>query len=346
MKSRNSLWTAWFAAGGIGLLILDSKTALLGATDGLELCIRTVIPSLFPFFVLSILLTGTLTGRSLPFLRPVSRLCGVPEGGEALLAVGLLGGYPVGAQCVYKAHHMGQLSRQEAHRLLGFCSNAGPSFIFGMSAFLFSSPGRVWALWGIHILSALLVGVLLPGKSHGRLMLGSEEPITLPQALQQSIKVMGGVCGWIIAFRVVIAVCDRWFLWLLPEVMRTVLIGVLELANGCFVLRNIESECIRFLLCAAMLAFGGVCVGMQTVSVTGELGTGMYFPGKVMQCILSLMLALLAQLFLFPAAERILEPSAVIAILLLFSIIIAIIIGLRKKTVDFHNPIMYNEGKS
>ena len=43
-------------------LILDSKTALLGAQSGLDLCVRTVIPSLFPFFVISILLTAPFGG--------------------------------------------------------------------------------------------------------------------------------------------------------------------------------------------------------------------------------------------------------------------------------------------
>ena len=49
------------AMAGVGLLILilDSSLALEGARTGMDLCIRTVIPSLFPFFVLSV--SGTLT---------------------------------------------------------------------------------------------------------------------------------------------------------------------------------------------------------------------------------------------------------------------------------------------
>ena len=48
-----------FAAGAAMLmLILDGRTALTGAAEGIDLCIRTVIPALFPFFVLSPLLMG------------------------------------------------------------------------------------------------------------------------------------------------------------------------------------------------------------------------------------------------------------------------------------------------
>ena len=41
------------AAAGILVLILDSRTALAGAAQGLSLCLKTVIPSLFPFIFLS-----------------------------------------------------------------------------------------------------------------------------------------------------------------------------------------------------------------------------------------------------------------------------------------------------
>ena len=39
------------AAVGLLVLIFDSSLAIQGAREGVELCLRTVIPSLFPFFV-------------------------------------------------------------------------------------------------------------------------------------------------------------------------------------------------------------------------------------------------------------------------------------------------------
>jgi len=70
------------AALGIALLILDSKTALIGAQEGVTMCIQTVIPSLFPFFLFSILLTTSLMGRQIKLLTPICRLCRIPEGAE------------------------------------------------------------------------------------------------------------------------------------------------------------------------------------------------------------------------------------------------------------------------
>lgn len=304
--------TAFFAGLGMLMLILDSKTALSGGIAGVDVCVRTVIPSLFPFFVLTILLTGTLSGLQMKLLRPIGRLCKMPDGSEPLLLLGLLGGYPAGAQAIAQTYAAGQLSRKDAQRLLGFCNNAGPSFLFGIAALSFPSPWMPWALWGIHMLSAILTGFLLPGKPCSNVHKSSTGCISLSQAMERAIRVMAKVCSWIILFRIVLAFCDRWFLWYFPVAVRAILVGILELANGCLQLGNISSVSLRFCVCSAILSLGGISVTMQTLSVTGSLGMGQYLPGKLIQCVLSILFSLL---IFFP---RYIPIAALLIPLLLF----------------------------
>lgn len=295
MNRRADTITGIAAAFGIALLILDSKTALAGAQSGVELCIRTVIPSLFPFFLFSILLTTSLMGRSISFLRPVCRLCRIPEGAESILIAGFLGGYPVGAQCVSQAYGAGQLTHTDARRLVCFCNNCGPAFMFGMAAALFSEWWAPWSLWGIHMISALCVGALIPGDA-GNCTVQSSVAVSPVQALTQSVRIMAGVCGWVVIFRVLIVFLDRWFLWYLPAEVQVAISGLLELSNGCMALYNIGDTGLRFILCAGFLSFGGLCVTMQTYSVVSTgVDRSLYFPGKVLHCCISLILASLAQ---------------------------------------------------
>lgn len=290
MEKRKA-YVGCFAALGMIVLILDSKTALDGARTGIDLCIRTVIPSLFPFFVLSTLLTGSLLGCSLPWLRPVGRLCRIPKGAESILISAFLGGYPVGAQAVAAAYHAGHLKKTDAERMLGFCSNAGPAFLFGMVGSMFQKRWTAWLLWGIHIVSAVLTAVMIPGTAASRVDLEAKDTPELTSALTTAIGVMARVCGWVVLFRVVIAFLERWILWLLPMEARVAVIGILELSNGCCDLWKIPSADIRFLLSSAMLAFGGLCVIMQTISVSGGLSMKYYYAGKLLQTAFSLLLS-------------------------------------------------------
>ena len=264
------------------ILILDGRTALIGAQTGIELCLRTVIPSLFPFFLLSILLTSSLSGISLPFLRPLGKLCGIPQGGESILISGFLGGYPAGAQSISAAYRAGQLSKDDAQRMLAFCNNAGPAFLFGMAASVFSNPVIPWLLWGLHLFSAILVSLLIPKNQESSVQISSQNRHSISSALRSSIHVMASVCGWVVFFRIVIAFLNRWVLWILPVDIQVVVIGFLELSNGCCELPSVSDPSLRFAVCSSLLACGGLCVAMQTQSVLSGLSMKSYFFGKML----------------------------------------------------------------
>ncbi|MBR4290308.1 MAG: hypothetical protein IKT52_06690 [Oscillospiraceae bacterium] len=295
--------TAIGAALGMLILILDGKTALTGAAEGISLCFNTLIPSLFPFFLLSILLTGALAGQTLPLLQPVTASCKMPKGAESLLVVSLLGGYPVGAQNIALMHRHGQLTNSDAARMLAFCNNAGPAFIFGILGTMFSSPKAPWLLWLIHMASALIVGLLLPGeKNEGRINSLSNK-IHITDALAQSVKVMSLVCGWVIIMRMVLSFLEIWFLWLLPLPLQVIVSGILELSNGCIRLTELDCEGLRFLAASGFLSLGGICVTLQTASVADGITMKLYFPGKILQSGISILLAYLFQ-FTLPAGVR------------------------------------------
>lgn len=277
------------ALAGMLVLILDSATAVSGAKAGLELCLQTVIPSLFPFFLLSQMLLGAFSGTAMPLLRPLARGCGILEGMESILIPAFLGGYPVGAQCISRSYQAGYVSRKEARHMLAFCNNAGPSFLFGIVSAMFSRRSAPWLLWGIHIGSALLWGYLTASKGPDKSASFVAQTVSLPQALNGAIRVMGTVCGWVILFRILITFCQKWFLRAIPQEIQVLMMGLLELSNGCCALRNITDEKLRFLICSGILSFGGCCVLLQTMSVVGELGIKSYLTGKLMQTIFSIL---------------------------------------------------------
>lgn len=343
MKNRKILIRGIVAACAMLVIILDTRTAVSSAADGIQLCLRTVIPSLFPFFVLSGVINSCLLGRKFVFLRPIGRLCKIPEGAESLLVLGLMAGYPVGAQLIAQSCETGNLSKADARRMLGFCSNAGPAFIFGILSHLFSDPKAVWFLWGIHILSALVTGCILPGKSTKNSHIVPGTPLSFISSLHNATRVMASVCGLIIVFRVILGYCNRWFLWLAPVEMQVAISGVVELANGCVLLQYLPQEGMRFLIAGTLLGFGGLCVLMQTLAVTKKIGTGWYFPGKVIQAVISFLLCSLVQPIIFDRTEAVILPSSVLlCIFAVTGIYIYCVCG--KKVVAFRKRMLYNTG--
>lgn len=275
---------------GIFFLILDGKTALSGAAEGITLCIQTLIPSLFPFIVFSILLTGAFAGSHMPFLSTAAKIMHMPKGTESILVGAFLGGYPVGAQSVAAAYHSGQISGRCAQRMLSFCSNAGPSFLFGIIAAMFSQRHTVWILWGIHIISAWMVSTVFPAEEHVS-SLSRVSSQSFSQGMYSAVKTMGMICGWVVVFRVILAFLSKWILWIFPIEIQILVAGLLELSNGCCGLLSVRNENLRFLICSALLSFGGLCVAMQTAAVVKGLSVRYYIAGKILQCFFSLILS-------------------------------------------------------
>lgn len=294
---------------GLLALILDAGTATRAAGEGLAMCLQTVIPSLFPFLVLSRLFTGSAAaGWCAKLLGPVMRpLFGISREGAPALVLGAISGYPVGAQTAAGLYAGGSLDRQSSERLLGFCSNAGPAFIFGILGGLFGSVKIAAVLYGIHLLSALLTGVILRPRRGcrcpERVICGS--PADSPDftaAVSGAVGTMGLICGYILLFQVISAfLLPPLGLWV-PDMVQVALSGFLELTGGCCRLEQLESPGLQYCMASGFLAFGGLCVFLQTLAVIRPAGLSgrFYLFGKVLQSAIAVLLTWGAMV-LFPA---------------------------------------------
>lgn len=302
MKLRKILFFVLIAACAVGLLLFPAQSAQ-AVRDGMSLCFQTIIPSLFPFFVLSSLFISCGAADAFSHaLRGVMRpLFGLSGAGASALALGFIGGYPVGARTVAELFNAGAISREEAERLLGFCNNAGPGFILGMCAgAVFHSPRTGLYLYLCHVASAVLTGMLLRRSLPHRRQTHHSESISsaaaslsslFPAAVQGALSGILNVCAFVVLFMVLL----RLFLLLLPPALSgnplyPLLLGFVELSNGVAVL-----SCSRlgFVLCAVLLAWGGLSVHAQTLSVldASTLSMRWYWRGKIMQAVLSVPLA-------------------------------------------------------
>lgn len=145
------------------LLIAFPDTAVESAKDGLNLWLKTVFPSLFPFLVASDVLNKTGLIKCLGLiLEPVMRpLFNIPGCASFTLAMGLSCGAPVGAKLTSSMRKEKLLSKAESERLLAFTNNLSPLFITGAVAVgMFKMPELGMLLLSCHILASLTVGVL------------------------------------------------------------------------------------------------------------------------------------------------------------------------------------------
>ena len=279
-------------------LILDSRCAADSAREALILCGRTLIPSLFPLFVLGGMLVPALAQIRIPGL---SRILGFPEG---YFLLGLLGGYPLGAACIARAAQRGELRSQDAERITGLCSLCGPGFLFGVVGTLLS-PGAAAAVFALQLEAGLLTAALWPGAS-GIQRSAQTEAVSLSDALNKAVRSILTVCGWVTLAAVAAGFLRRWVFPFLPEGIAVVLTGLMELTNGILAAGDLGKDA-RFLLCALFASFGGISVLLQIRGVSPGIRMGQCIAQKTAHAVITTALAFLylrtgiPALFLSPA---------------------------------------------
>ena len=112
-------------------MLLFPETVFRGACDGLLLWYQILIPTLFPYLIVTGLLLKTdgaaIVSRLL--FRPFHLLFGTSFYGSFAVLSGFLCGYPMGAKIIADLLLQGKISLEEASYLLSFCNNASPSFV-------------------------------------------------------------------------------------------------------------------------------------------------------------------------------------------------------------------------
>ena len=301
MKGR---WLWALAAAGLAVMLLaQAQTAADAVREGIELCLRAVIPSLFPFFAVSSLLVslGAAEAAGRLLARPFGRLFRCGGAGCAALLLGLVGGYPVGARTAAALVRQGTLTREEGGRLLTVCNNAGPAFAVGVAGVTVFASARVGAyLYLIHIAAALVTGLLLCRRGSPSPSAAVPAPAVtglaqrLLSAVSDAAAAMGRVCAFVVFALVLLRLAETATgTWSAPAA------GFVELTNGIL---RLTPDRRGFVTAAALLGWGGLSVYGQTAAVTAGSGIplGRYLPAKAVQAALSAGLAWLAAPHLLP----------------------------------------------
>ena len=305
-KVRDALAGLALLLATVGLVAMPGQ-AIAGAKDGLTLCFNVIVPSLFPFFVLSSLVVdlglAAYLGRAMEgIMRPLFRVSGSCS---AAVALGFIGGYPVGARTALQLYQQGLCTRAEAERLLAFCNNSGPAFILGVvGAGIFGDSRVGLLLYLTHALASVLVGLLFRfygGRDAGKASAARPKPIqtvTVPAAftgaVTRSFQSTLNICAFVVFFAVVLQLLSACGVFTAlarvlalagfePEWAKRLIAGLLELSSGVSSLRGGAQLTGRISMAAFMLGWAGLSVHCQVLAflVDSGLSAKTYLVGKL-----------------------------------------------------------------
>ncbi len=264
------------------LMVAFPSTVLRSARNAINLWMLDVLPALLPFFICA------------GFLQNIG-IMKFLKSGAFPFAMSVLSGYPMGAGIIGNLKRSGDISLEEAKRMLSYCSTSGPAFMIGAVGAGMLGSGRMGMVIALaHYTAALINGFIYGGfsvkedniKING---LTSNEKVgvqircslqeALTDAILISLKSVGIILAYIVMFMFITdmitgsgafgAVKAPW--------AEALLKGLIEMTVGCEAAAGCIgiSDQVRCILCSFMISWGGLSVIGQTMSMLTETGISM-----------------------------------------------------------------------
>ena len=285
------------------LMLFFPKATFEGASNGLLLWFRTILPTLLPFMILSNLLIHTNSAHYIskslkPWLQKTFKIS-TPACYAVL--IGFLCGYPMGAKVIADLVTTKRITQKEGQYLLSFCNNTSPMFVI---SFIVMQNFRQESLLWASIVILFFVPVLCSFFFRRFYIIHTD---SMPNAsatdrkfyfnfqifddcMMNGFETITKVGGYIILFSILFSLCARSPLtWLLPT---------LEISNGIPWIINFGFPLTAtFPLVLALTSFGGFCAVAQTYSMIQKTGLSI-FPYIIQKLITALVTSLFAVIYI------------------------------------------------
>ena len=238
--------------------------------NAFELCINSVIPSLFPFFIMAELMLAYMNNHPPNKIALLyQKIFKFDKSTLPVFVSGLISGYPVGAYMTQSLYQKNLISKTDAKDLICFTNNSGPMFIIcAIGIGIFKSLRIGIILYLIHIASAIITGItisILRKNTYYQNSSVTKSEIDISKLIEQSFFKCIKICGFIIFFAVINSFVDI-LLYKFNNISVYVSL-IVEITNGI----NKASKYfdIPYSLCHVSFAasFSGISVMLQVRSI-------------------------------------------------------------------------------
>ena len=290
-------------------IIIKKSLVYSSINYALNIWVNNLIPTLFPFFIISdILINYNFTLYIPKFLRNFLKyLFNITDNMITILVLSIISGFPSNARNTRTLYDNGVIGLEEANHILIFSHFANPLFILTTVAIFFFNDKNIGIVLLIsHYLSNFLLGILFRkyfNHNNDNFITDNNSNVfgnVFIGAIKRSIDTILLICGIITIFMILSSVITNCFDFNVYNSM--IIKGLLEITIGIEAIGKLEISIIyKAVIASCFLAFGGFSVHMQVMSqiANTEIKYRFFFVGRLYQMILSGFITYFICLFLY-----------------------------------------------
>lgn len=275
----------------------------------LNIWITSLLPALFPFFIVSDILINYDVIKYFPKVirNSIKYLFNVSDNGLVIILLSMLSGFPSNARNIKNMYLDKKITKEEGEHLLYFTHFSNPMFILGTIPLILNSNKISKYILISHYLANIILGICL--KKYNRVNDSNNSNykedkhnfgLVLTTSIRKSLDSVLSILGTLTVFLIISTLLINFFN--LDNTSSLLIKSILELTSG---LKELGSYNLLnkhlLIISSCILSFGGLSVHMQVINelVDTDISYKNYFIGRILQVVLSLGISYLISLFAF-----------------------------------------------
>jgi len=265
-------------------LLKNPTENMQSISNGLNLWLINIVPSLFPFIFLTKLYSNFDENSNGKISKIYSKIFRMPRESFKIFFMSIVSGYPIGAKLVSDYYDNKLLSDKETTKVSILCSTSGPLFVIGtvgVSLFLSVKAGII--IFISHIIGTIINSFIYSNKTDKRdnqnsFIIRKKPENILSSSMVDSITSILVVGGFVAISSLLIDIFSTLKIYSVlvdglnilignKEVSSSIINGIFEITRGCK-----DLSCLTIPLstktniASFLISFGGLSILMQSFS--------------------------------------------------------------------------------
>lgn len=283
------------------ILFRYSNIVKISVTDGVNLWLDKIFPSLFIMFIINDLIINLdILDFLNKLINPIfNKLFNTSGNSSSVFLLSIFSGTPSAAFIIKEMLNNNKISINDANKLISFTFFSNPLFLYNILSLSFNKYIVIKIIL-IHYLSNIIIGLIFRNKYENiNIEITNKKSnknlfLILPNAISKSLNtllmILGTIVFYIIITNLLIEIIS------MNNIFEVIFKGILEITQSLSILNKINSiSVIKEIIALSIISFGGLSIHSQVLSIINDTKIKYinFFIGRILHILIGIVFLLI-----------------------------------------------------
>lgn len=278
-------------------LLIDSKLIIQTFNKTFNICIYTLLPTMFASIIFTSMLIELEFERYIPkkILNILSKIFNISNKEVVIFILSILSGYPNNSKMLN--------GNKNLNNIINFTSFINPIFLICTIGNIYLNNIKISILIMIsHYLSNVFIGIMLKNKEiieNKKIIISNDKNYlnSYFNILRNSTKALSNIFSNILFFSILSSLVSNIFNF--NKIINSIILGLLEFSNGVYLVSNLNIDIFfKGLLILIIITFGSFSIHMQMISINEKIKYIRFLKYRVLNVFIAVIIYFILSIFI------------------------------------------------